>query len=114
VRELGSGKSRIEFASELGIKFLVAPNLSIEDGINAARLRFSTLWIDEENNQEFIHCILLYRKEWDDKKGEFRSKPLHDFTSHFADALRYWAVTKLKSGDGVSVFIPQWKGYNKN
>ena len=113
VRELGSGKSRLEIAEQLGIRFEVAPNLPIEDGINAARLRFSTLWIDEENNQEFLHCISLYRKDWDDKRGEFRSKPFHDFTSHFADALRYWAVTKLKSSEGVKVFFPQWKSYNR-
>ena len=113
VRELGSGKSRLEIAEQLGIRFEVAPNLPIEDGINAARLRFSTLWIDEENNQEFLHCISLYRKDWDDKRGEFRSKPFHDFTSHFADALRYWAVTKLKSSEGVKVYLPNWRGYNK-
>ena len=115
VRELGSGKSRLEIAESLGIKFRVAPNLPIDDGINAARLRFSSLWIDEEKNQEFLHCISLYRKDWDDKKGEFRSKPYHDFTSHYADALRYWAVTEMTDRNLTQSYTPSWvsKRWNK-
>lgn len=107
VRELGTGKSRLEIAESLGIKFKLAPKMSIEDGINASRLRFNTLWIDEEKNAEFIHCLSLYRKEWDDKRGEFRNKPYHDFTSHYADAFRYWAVTK-EGDEEVESYTPSW------
>ncbi len=113
VRELGSGLSRIETAKSLGINFKVAPKLSIEDGINAARMRFNTLWIDEEKCAPFIHCISLYHKEWDDKRGEFRNQPFHDFTSHYADALRYWAVTKADKTESMSVYKPKWKSYGK-
>jgi phage terminase large subunit len=108
VRELGSGHSRRETASSLGIDFEVAPNLSVEDGINAARLRFSQLWIDQRNNDRFLHCISLYRKEWDDKRGAFKNKPLHDFTSHYADAFRYWAVTKIEGRNEVYQYQPSW------
>jgi hypothetical protein len=34
----------------------------------------------------------MYRREYDDKRQEFRVHPLHDWTSHYADALRYFAV----------------------
>jgi hypothetical protein len=37
-----------------------------------------------------------YRKEWDDKRGYWKDKPLHDNTSHGADAFRYFAVAKTK------------------
>jgi hypothetical protein len=93
VKELGSGQSRKEIAYSLGIPFQVAPKLPIQDGINAVRSRFSQLWIDETKCQRFLDCISQYRKEWDDKRGEFKKDPLHDWTSHFADMLRYWAVT---------------------
>jgi hypothetical protein len=33
-----------------------------------------------------------YRKEWDDKHECFKTRPLHDWTSHGADAFRYLAV----------------------
>jgi phage terminase large subunit len=38
-----------------------------------------------------MDAIRQYRREYDDKLQRFRDKPLHDWTSHFADALRYLA-----------------------
>jgi len=46
VRELGSGKSRIETAKMLGITFRIVPNLSIDDGINAVRNTIPRCWFD--------------------------------------------------------------------
>jgi hypothetical protein len=97
VRNLGeTAESRLEIAKKLGINFRITPKLSLEDGINAARLRFSTLWIDEDKCGQFVNAISLYRKEWNNKMGEFKSHPLHDWTSHAADMFRYWAVTPMK------------------
>jgi len=114
VREMGTGKSRREMAKSLGMKFKIAPKLSIEDGINAGRARFRTLWIDQEKCAQFLHCISLYHKEWDDKRGVFKDRPFHDFTSHFADAYRYWAVTKDRApGESHSIYRPPWKAFAK-
>ena len=38
--------------------------------------------------------ITPFRKEWDDKRGCWKDKPLHDWTSHGSDAFRYFAVAK--------------------
>ncbi len=109
VTELGTGKSRKEIAAELGIQFEVLPRLPVEDGINAARMKFNTLWIDEEKCARLLHCLSLYHKEWDDKRGEFKNKPFHDFTSHAADALRYWAQSPDdNTNERVTQFRPQW------
>jgi len=108
VKELGTGKSRLEVSQSLGINFEVAPKLSIEDGINAARMRFNTLWIDKTKCESFINNISMYHKEWDDKRGEFKNKPYHDFTSHSADAFRYWAVTRDKQLENYSQYTPSW------
>jgi phage terminase large subunit len=96
VRELGSGKSRLEIAQELGLDFSIAPNMAIDDGINAVRMRFNTLWIDSDKCKRFIEAISQYRKEFNDKMGDYKPKPLHDWTSHAADMLRYWAVTNYQ------------------
>ncbi|TXG76604.1 hypothetical protein E6Q11_04355 [Candidatus Dojkabacteria bacterium] len=93
VKEFGTGKSRKEQAQSLGLYFNVAPRLSIEDGINAVRTRFPTLWIDETKCEKFLDAIKAYQKEWDEKNGMFKDKPKHDWASHTADMLRYWAVT---------------------
>jgi phage terminase large subunit len=97
VKELGTGLTRYEVAQNHGLNFNVVPRMGIDDGIQAVRMRFNSLWIDEKKNSKFIDALAQYRKEWDDKRGEFKNKPLHDWTSHFADALRYWAVTDFQT-----------------
>jgi hypothetical protein len=99
VREFSTGKSRREIARALGIDFSMTPNLPIDDGINAVRLRFNTLWIDEEKCSAFINAISQYQKEWNEKMGDYKAKPQHDWTSHAADMLRYWAVSKVFAPD---------------
>lgn len=102
VRELGSGKSRKEILEALGLQVSVVPNLPIMDGINAGRLTFATLFIDAVNCQKFIDSISQYRQEWDDSKGAFRDKPLHDWTSHAADMYRYFSVTEKTITNAVA------------
>jgi hypothetical protein len=92
VRELGTGKSRKETAGELNIMFNVVPNLSIEDGIEAVRNVLHKCWFDEKNTDPLIRALTEYRKEWDDKLGCFKNRPLHNWASHPADAFRMMAV----------------------
>ncbi len=59
-------------------------------------MRFNTLWIDEDCKM-LLESLSQYRKEWNDKMGEYKAHPLHDWTSHAADMMRYWAVTNFQS-----------------
>lgn len=95
VREFTTGVSRLKTAKELGIKFEIVSKHSIEEGIHAVRLKFNQLWIDQEKCQRFLDAIAQYRKSWDEKNNCFKNKPVHDWTSHAADMLRYWAMTKF-------------------
>ena len=92
VRELGSGKSRLETAFSLGIRFKVIPKMKIADGINAARMLIPKCYFDREKYNEGLEMLRQYRQEWDDRKRMFRDQPRHDFTSHSADAFRYLAL----------------------
>lgn len=94
VRELGTGISRKDVAYNLGIDFDVLPTLSIkvEDGIELARGIFPRLWIDEQRCSRLVKALENYRKEFDDKHGVYRDKPLHDLWSHMADSFRYMAI----------------------
>ena len=92
VRELGSGKSRLETAYTLGIKFRVIPKMKVADGINAARMLIPKCYFDRDRCAEGLDCLKQYRQEWDERRKVFRDHPLHDFTSHAADAFRYLAV----------------------
>lgn len=64
---------------------------SMESGIDAGRLLFKNIWIDS-SLEEFINNLSLYQYEWDDKLGQFKKSPIHDFTSHDADWFRYMST----------------------
>lgn len=93
VRELGSGRTRAEIASELGIEFTIAPRLTIEDGINAVRSLLPRMWFDRTKCEQGINALINYRKDWNQKADDWRDKPLHDWSSHACDSLRYFAIS---------------------
>lgn len=102
VREFTSGMARIDKARQLGIIFTVAPDLPVEDGIEAVRTTFSKLWIDEVKAKPLLKAIENYRQEFDIKKKIYKGHPLHDWSSHFADCLRYMCISLPKMRDGSS------------
>jgi hypothetical protein len=97
VRELGSGKSRLEVAQSLGINFTVAPQQPVDDGIQAVRALIPKCWFDVEKTKQGLEALRQYRAEYDDRLRTFRTKPLHDWSSHASDAFRYGAMTKPPS-----------------
>jgi hypothetical protein len=113
VTEWGSGLSRIEKARDLGLKFevmrnpvgkliSVVPSVSVEDGIEAVRSAFSRIWIDEIKCKQLIKSLENYRQQWDEKRRVYNTQPLHDWTSHFSDAMRYMCLSLPKVRDKQS------------
>ena len=92
VRELGSGKSRREVAYDLGISFRVVPKLPLEDGIHAAQMLIPRCWFDRDATKHGLECLRQYHRKYNEKARSFRSTPVHDWSSHAADAFRYLAV----------------------
>jgi len=92
VRELGSGRSRIEIARDLGIHFNKVRNIGIQDGIEAARAIFPRCWFDQEKCRLGIDALASYHKEYDEINQVYKQRPVHDWSSHGADAFRYFAV----------------------
>ena len=111
VRELGSGRSRIEVAKSLGIKFEIAPNVPLEDGIHATRLWLARCWIDETKCKVGLESLQHYRWARNERLGELKSTPVHDFASHGSDALRYAALA-LKDKPQVKPARPQREIYH--
>ncbi len=92
-RELGTGKSRLEVMESLGLKNItVAPLHRIEDGINAVRVFIPKCWFDAGKCARGLDALQLYRSEYDEKLRVLQAGPLHDWTSHAADAFRYLAM----------------------
>ena len=96
-RELGSGKSRKEQAQALGLHFTVAPKLPINHGIDVTRNLIAKCWFDQDKCRHGIEALKQYRAEYDDRLRTLRPTPLHDWSSHAADAFRYGAITQVPS-----------------
>lgn len=91
VKELGTGRTRVETMESLGLRPRLVPNAGLLDGINALRQSLPR-FVFHDRCEDGISALEQYRREWDDDKKTFRASPLHDWTSHFADAARYLAL----------------------
>jgi hypothetical protein len=92
--EFGTGRSRIEVAEDLfrGTRLDVGQKLLIEDGVNAVRSLLPKCYFDKERCAKGLDALYNYHREFDEKLKEFKNKPVHDWSSHPADAFRYFAV----------------------
>lgn len=107
VKELGSGKSRLETAMSLGIRFQITPNIPIEDGINAARMTLPKCWFDAKKCKVGLESLQHYRRDYNARLNEFKATPVHDFASHASDAFRYLAVSHREQQPKKPVTTPQ-------
>lgn len=103
-REFGSNaRSRQELAAagiDIGgklfkVRFRVVPKKSIDEGIEDVRQMLDVCVFDRNKCEQGIKCLESYRKEWNDKLGCWRDRPLHDWSSHGADAFRYLATQEV-------------------
>lgn len=114
-RELQTGKSRIEYLQGRGLKCTVVPRHEVDDGINAVRTTFNRMWFDKDSCERGLDCLRMYRSEFDEKHQVLKSRPLHDWASHGADAFRYGvmgareATIKTKT-DARKLVANAWMG----
>ena len=89
-KEYTSNKSAQDVLEALGVKPLtVLTPHRIEDGINAARLKLPMCVFDANKCERGIEALKLYRYAFDEKLATLKNEPVHDWTSHGADAFRY-------------------------
>ncbi len=92
VRELGSGKSRLEMLEEAGLEIKIAPRMGLDDGIQAVRRLLPRCWFNVPKVQTGLNCLRNYRRDYDEKRKIFYERPLHDWSSHGSDSFRYLAL----------------------
>lgn len=102
-KRLGSKKTIQEIlAAAWPNQVSIVPRLSVEDGINAARIFFPQVWFDEGECADGLNALRHYR--YDIKDGERGAKPLHDWSSDGADAFRYMAIAMKQEAPKGQVF----------
>ena len=92
VRELGTGKSRMEMLEDSGLEVKIAPRMGLDDGIQAVRRLLPRCWFNVPKVQTGLNCLRNYRRDYDEKRKIFYERPLHDWSSHGSDSFRYLAL----------------------
>jgi hypothetical protein len=93
-----NGKSVVEQLHALGIKGKIVPQLSVQDGIQAARMMFQACWFDMDRCAAGIESLRAYQRTWNADTKTFSQAPLHNWASHDADAFRMAAIA-MREGD---------------
>jgi len=99
VRELGTGKSRVEVLRSLGINPTIAKMAHVQDGINATRGLLPRVWFDKDKCFKLVEALKTYRSTWNDENQVFNKTPAHTWESHYADAVRYFALMEHSTGN---------------
>jgi phage terminase large subunit len=82
---------------ELG-RFAIVPRLDVQEGVQAARKTFQDCRFHKTNCELGLQALRHYHREWDAELKKFNDNPVHDWSSHGADAWRYvslsWKASK--------------------
>jgi hypothetical protein len=92
VKEVGTGKTRIEQAMEMGLKFKIVPKIGAKmDAIELARKLLDFVKFDEVRCGEGIVHLEQYRKKWNPLANGWSDEPAKTGDQHSADALMTFA-----------------------
>jgi phage terminase large subunit len=70
----------------------ITPRLSLQHGVDAARLVLPSCYFNSKRCGPGIEALRAYRRQYNEEKKVFTDAPLHDWSSHGADAFRGLAL----------------------
>jgi len=96
-----TGRTLQDVAYEIGVKTtLLEREIDVAIGIEAVRSLLSIAYIDEKKCSHLIKCLENYHKKFNEKTNSYSENPVHDWTSHAADSIRYMANARIQYGRG--------------
>ncbi len=97
-----TGRTLQDVAYEIGLKTTILEReQDITIGIEAVRSMLSIAFIDEKKCSHLIKCLENYHKRYNEKTESYSESPLHDWSSHAADSVRYMANARIQYGRGL-------------
>lgn len=94
-----TGSSFREVLQANHFKSVIVPKLGLEDGIGTARMIFSRCVFDAVKCKAGLEALHAYRWDYNLRMGELKPTPVHDWSSHPADAFRYLAIAAKRLGN---------------
>jgi hypothetical protein len=86
-----TGKTREQLFQQLGLITVQCPKHDIHDGIEAVHDLLPRMQIDT-GCQVLLEALIAYRANFDPLKNVHTIKPVHDWSSHYCDSVRYMAM----------------------
>lgn len=96
---LASDRTIEQQIKDSGRTVRIVPNVRVADGINALRTIFDRCWFDADRCADGLNALRRYRYGVNPETGQWTREPLHDDSSHAADALRYFALAMTDGAD---------------
>jgi len=114
-RELGTGKTRQESLVSLGLRRVdIVPRQTVADGIHSVRMLLPLCWFDKEKCDRGLLALKNYQRKFDGKLKKFVDRPLHDWSSNAADALRMLGLVFRPGSAGRMRNLPRESVSNYN
>jgi len=105
------GRSFKDQMYDYGYMLDVVPAISQEAQISGARRTLESCYFDGHRCEKGLDALRSYHREWDDKLKVLKEEPLHDWSSHYADALevigQVWQPIKAAEKPKKPVFLHQ-------
>ena len=106
-KSLQTGRSTQEMLMEADIRGRISPEMSIQDGIQATRKMLAIACFNEQPCRTGIEALRQYQREWSEEKKAFQQRPRHDWSSHYADAIRIGALGYKEDFGEPRVWVPE-------
>jgi phage terminase large subunit len=105
-----TGMSKAKRAYELGLNVIVLPrDRHVSDGIERVRKWLPKCYFSVKRCEKGIKCLEAYRKKRDEKNNCYYEEPLHDWSSHGADAFRYACQSIEQTVGNGSVSLDEYR-----
>lgn len=102
------GRSIVIQAWDLGVRMTVYPATTHLNSIAAARKTLEVAWFDEDKTAEGREALKQYHFGYDEDKRILSAKPVHDWSSHSADAFEIIGQVWQKEREKLKPIEPKF------
>jgi len=93
----------------------ITTNISVELGIQAARVTFPKCYFDKVKCVTGLKALRKYQREVQTDNVSLKKIPKHDWTSHYSDAFRYlalsWDAPRIIQAEALEVIVNDPYGF---
>lgn len=100
--QAASGRSIVEQAAEFGIRLDVIQATNQQNSEQATRKTLPKCWFNTDTTKDLVHSLMNYHYEYNEERKIYSKLPVHDWSSHGADATELMA--RMWQDNGLSMY----------